>query len=185
MRRQVIILNGPAGVGKTTVGRRLAGLAPNGACVHGDCLREFVVSRVAGEVAGGLAYVNGAAVAATFLRAGYERVVVEFVFEHPRHVRRFMDAFPLPVPVHLFTLWAPLEVVIAREAARPDRARLGARVAECHRAIAAALPDLGLVVESGDLPAERVARRIDGLCREGVGLVGGPPPAPPLGGIQA
>jgi hypothetical protein len=51
--------------------------------------------------------------------------------------------------------------------------------------MARALPDLGTVVESGDLPAGRVARRIDGLCREGVGLVAGPPPAPYLGGIQA
>ena len=32
----VVILNGPAGVGKTTVGRARAALVPNGACIHGD-----------------------------------------------------------------------------------------------------------------------------------------------------
>ena len=176
MRPHVVILNGPAGVWNTTVGRLLAGLAPNGTCVHGDALRGFVVSRVEGQVAGGLAYVNGATVAANFLLAGYERVVFEFVFEHPRHVRRFVDALPCPAPVHLFTLWAPLAVVLAREVARPHRERLGARVAECHRAMAPALPDLGTIVETADLSAERVAVRIHRLCLAGAGLVAGTPP---------
>jgi MoxR-like ATPase len=43
--RDVVLLNGPAGVGKTTVGRRLAASARNGVCVHGDDLRRFVVTR--------------------------------------------------------------------------------------------------------------------------------------------
>jgi ABC-type transport system involved in cytochrome c biogenesis ATPase subunit len=33
---QVVVLNGPAGVGKTSIGRLLAGTARNGACVHGE-----------------------------------------------------------------------------------------------------------------------------------------------------
>ena len=61
MTARLILLNGPAGVGKTTVGRLLAGLVPNGACIHGDSLKDFVVSRVEGAVGGGLGYVNGAA----------------------------------------------------------------------------------------------------------------------------
>lgn len=171
MRPHVVILNGPAGVGKTTVGRLLAGLAPNGVCIHGDAFKAFIVSRVEGRVAGGLAYVNGATVAANYLQAGYERIVFEFVFEHPRHVRRFVDALPSPARVHLFTLWAPLAVVLAREASRPHRERLGTRVAECHRAMAPVLADLGVTVETADLPAEQIARRIDRLCLAGAGLV--------------
>jgi 2-phosphoglycerate kinase len=41
----VVLLNGPAGAGKTTVGRKLAAGARNGVCVHGDDLKGFVVSR--------------------------------------------------------------------------------------------------------------------------------------------
>jgi ABC-type transport system involved in cytochrome c biogenesis ATPase subunit len=55
---QVVVLNGPAGVGKTTVGRRLAGTARNGACVHGDDLKRFVVAREPGTVEQGLSYVG-------------------------------------------------------------------------------------------------------------------------------
>jgi energy-coupling factor transporter ATP-binding protein EcfA2 len=107
MSGRVILLNGPAGVGKTTVGRALASLVPNGSCIHGDCLKSFIVSRVDGVVAGGLGYVNGAFIASTFIEAGYDLVVFEYVFERPSNVDRFLASFHLPVPVHLFTLWGP------------------------------------------------------------------------------
>ena len=54
MNGRVVLLNGPAGVGKTTVGIALASLVPNGPCIHGDQLRSFIVTRVDGTVEGGL-----------------------------------------------------------------------------------------------------------------------------------
>jgi hypothetical protein len=100
----VIVLNGPSGVGKTTAGRILAARVANGACVHGDALRDFVVSRVDDEVQLGLGYVNAASVAANFVHAGYERVVVDYVFEEQRHLTRFVDAFEVDCDLHVVTL---------------------------------------------------------------------------------
>lgn len=85
---RIPLLNGPAGVGKTTVGQRLAGAVPNGVCIHGDDLKNFVVSRQDGTVASGLSYVGGAALAEVYLGAGFDLVVFEFVFEKPEHVTR-------------------------------------------------------------------------------------------------
>ncbi len=168
---RVVLLNGPAGIGKTTVGRVLASLVPNGACIHGDCLKNFVVSRVGGTVLGGLGYINGATVAANFVDAGYDIVVFEYVFEHPAHVDRFLAAFPLPTPVHLFTLWAPLSLVVERERTRPDRERLGERVVACYRAMEPHLGQLGHRVDNVDRSAQDVAVHIHGLCKEGRGGV--------------
>jgi len=171
---RIVLLNGPAGVGKTTVGRALATLVPNGACVHGDCLKHFVVARVDGAVSGGLGYVNGATVAANFIDAGYDLVVFEYVFEHPSHIDRFLASFRGSAPVHLFTLWAPLHVVIARERARAGRERLGERVIACYRAIEGQLTHLGYRVDTVDLPAGEVAHRIYRLCDAGQGVVAQP-----------
>ncbi len=128
---RVVLLNGPAGIGKTTIGRRLAATARNGVCVHGDELKRFVVSREPGSVDQGLGYVGGAALADVFLEAGYELVVFEFIFSQYQHVERFLHAMRSDVPVHLLTLWAPLAIVVEREMCRPQRERLGSRVTEC------------------------------------------------------
>ena len=153
--QQVVVLNGPAGVGKTTVGRRLAATARNGVCVHGDDLRRFVVAREPGSVEQGLSYVGGAALADVFVDAGYELVVFEFVFERRLHVERFLRRLRSDVAVVLVTLWAPLETVVARERGRPGRAPLGDRVAACWNTMAANLPELGTPVDARG-PVEEV-----------------------------
>lgn len=163
---RVILLNGPPGVGKTTVGRMLAGLAGSGACIHGDCLKQFVVSRSDGAVTGGLGYINGATVAANFIEAGYDLVVFEFVFEQVSHVDRFLSAFRASVPVHLFTLWAPRETVLARERGRPNREPLGDRVAACYETMARNLDTLGTRIETATIAPEMIARTIHRMAEE-------------------
>src|SRR3712207_3602106 len=70
----VVLVNGPPGVGKTTVGRLLAETARNGVCIHGDDLKRFVVAREEGTVEGGLASVGAAALAGIYLRSEERRV---------------------------------------------------------------------------------------------------------------
>jgi hypothetical protein len=120
--QRVVILNGPAGVGKTAIGRRLAGRDANGVCIEGDALAGFIVNRTPGAVRQGLGYVNGATLAANYIRGGYDLVVFEYCFEERRHVQCFFDAYAAPAAVFLFTLWAPLAIVEQRERARDGRA---------------------------------------------------------------
>lgn len=160
--KRVVVLNGPAGVGKTRIGRLLAGRAENGVCIHGDSLADFIVSRVPGTVEPGLGYANGALLAASYIQAGYDLVVFEYCFEHPRHVRRFIDAYHGSAPASVFTLWAPLKVVQERELVRTGRRRLGARVEECYRSMEANLAELGETVQNDGSP-EEIAERIDHL----------------------
>ena len=176
MEPHVIILNGPAGVGKSTVGRALAALAPNGVCIHGDDLRAFIVTRQSGATASGTTYTIGAAVAAGFLVAGYERIVFEFVFETPEQVTRFRDAFAATgaiAPVSLYTLWASLNVTTEREANRTYRDRIGGtlgdRVAQCHRTMVAHLDQLGVIIENEGQTADETAARIHALHAQGKG----------------
>jgi hypothetical protein len=48
---RVVVVNGPAGVGKTTVGRLLAARARNGVCIEGDAASRAGRDPLAGRVA--------------------------------------------------------------------------------------------------------------------------------------
>ena len=63
MQPRIVILNGPAGVAKTTVGPLLAEYGPSAACIHGDDFRWYVVKRDQSRVQTGLGYKNGPTVA--------------------------------------------------------------------------------------------------------------------------
>jgi chloramphenicol 3-O-phosphotransferase len=171
MSGRVVLINGPAGVGKTTIGRTLASLAQNGIHIEGDLLRGFIVSQIEGAVEGGLGYKNGATLASNFIEAGYELVVFEYVFEKPGHVSRFLSFFHLEVPVHLFTLWAPFEVVAERERTRPNRKRLESRVVECYRTIERNLDRLGYCIDNTQGTPRQVAEIIYQMCGKNAGLV--------------
>lgn len=171
MNAKIILLNGPAGVGKTTIGRTLAATARNGVCIHGDDLKNFIVTRDLTRVAGGLAYKNAASLACNFIDGGYELVVVDFVFEQPRHVQRFCREIPTAIAIHLVTLWAPLATVLERERSRPHRARLGERVIACYRTLEENLPSLGYLVHNVDHSPAALAAQIAYDVEQGCGLL--------------
>jgi len=167
----VIIVNGPAGVGKTTTARSLAAMGRSSACVHGDDLKSLIVRRDA-PVATGLGYRNAATVAGNFIAGGYDLVVFDYVFEDPTGLEVFLDAYTASAPVHLFTLWADLPTVLAREALRHGTRRpLGDRVRACHAAMESHLDELGEVVDTSDRDLRAVVAEVCLRASTGSGLI--------------
>lgn len=63
----VVLINGPAGIGKTSVGLRVAARAANGACIPCDTRKRFIVTRAEPiTVKLGLAYVAATALTDVF-----------------------------------------------------------------------------------------------------------------------
>ena len=157
--QQVIILNGPAGVGKTSVGKLLAKESENSVCISGDAIKDFIV-RKTDTVKGRLGYKNGASLIRNYLDAGYKLVIFEYVFPSKQQIDYFFEELKVDVPVFLYTLWAPLEVVKEREASRVERASLGEQVTKCHQELATNLNDLGHIIHTDQLTLEEVVKTV-------------------------
>jgi thymidylate kinase len=170
MHSKIIIINGPAGVGKTTVSKKLARLGKNSACIHGDDFKGYVINRNLDTVETGLGYKNGATVANNFIHGGYDLVLFEYVFENASLLPKFMDHLKVDCPVHLYTLWASQNTVIEREAHRKGRQRLGKRVLDCYSMMSTELGKLGCVVDTTDKSPDEVVISLWHKIQQGEGL---------------
>jgi len=154
----LVIINGPPGVGKTTVSKALARLRAGTVCVHGDDLRAFAPDDARVHLGGGSTYRAGAALACTYLGMGASWVIFDYCFLRPSHVEYFVGALPPDVATTMFTLWAPLATVKARERGRSGRTPLGLAVDECYREIANNLDSLGTLVDADLMTPADLAR---------------------------
>ena len=157
MESKIIIINGPAGVGKTTISKEVAKHGRNSACIQGDHLRHYIVNSNKREVETGLGYKNAAAVATNFINGGYELVVYDYIFEDKTSISKFANNLKVNCPVYLFTLCADKETVRKREASRQSRERLGERVSECYDSISKSREELGVIIETKEKTPQEIA----------------------------
>jgi len=162
---EVLLLNGPPGVGKTTVARLLASARPGTVAIHGDALRAFAPPDARAHLGPGSTYRAGAALAAAYLALGAPLVVLDYCFLKPADVARVRDALPADVSVHVVTLWAPLEVCERRAADRPGREPLGRAIAACHAAMDGNAAALGTFVDAATAGPAALAERVGRLLR--------------------
>jgi chloramphenicol 3-O-phosphotransferase len=150
----VVVINGPAGVGKTTISGHLANLYPGTINVSGDAVRSFGPLDAKDHLGPRSTYRAGGCLVAEYLAMGARRVLFDYVFETREAIESFCRCLPAMTPVYFFTIWAPLETVVGREAARPGRERLGDRVVQTYGALERNLRGLGSIVENMTSPEE-------------------------------
>jgi hypothetical protein len=171
MKSRIIIINSPAGVGKTTVSRILATYGNNSACIHGDDFPRYIVTRDLDKVATGLGYKNGATVTNNFINGGYDLVIYDYIFEDQTHIPKFIRNITVDSDLHFFTLWTSKETVIDREAKRLGRDRLRMRVRDCYHIMEKSLENLGFIIDTTNKYPEEIAETIWAYVIEETGKV--------------
>jgi chloramphenicol 3-O-phosphotransferase len=156
----VIIINGPPGVGKSSVAAQLRTLAPGTVAICGAQLRAFAPPDARAHLGGGATYRVASARASAFIQLGAKRVLFEYEFLRASHLAYFRDALTVPAELHVFTLWAPLECVVERSGGAPDARRHGLTLSDAYREMAMNSSQLGQIVETERLAPEQIARHI-------------------------
>lgn len=162
---EVILINGPPGVGKSSVSQCLALSVPGTVCVSGDAIRGFSPPDARTHLGPGSTYRAISALTRAYLDMGAPRVIAEYVFTRPSHVAQALDGLSPSVPVTVVTLWAELPAVLVRARER-DRASVSPEAVErAWREIAAHLPELGEVICASGPVSETVSRVTEAVSR--------------------
>lgn len=164
---EVIIVNGPPGVGKTSLAAELRTFVPGTVAISGDELRAFAPADARAQLGGGATYRAGGVLSAAFLEMGAARVLFDYVFLRSAHFRYFREALPGTASVHVFTLWAPLELLTERDAARSGRARLGLKLRDTYSEMTQNLAEMGEIIDAAAPTTSELARRIHELVAGG------------------
>lgn len=138
----VVIVTGPAGVGKSTVARELCHRFDRAAHINVDSLREMVVSGNASPVPGEsdpteaeeqikLGIANAAALARNFSDSGM-LAVIDDVLETPGELDAYLDALGPGVDLRMVTLLADRAILARRDAQRPHDQHMGTRSQDLH-----------------------------------------------------
>ncbi len=163
----IFLVTGASAAGKSTVGQLLAERFDRGVHVRGDVFRRMVVSgRDEMSMAPSdeavdqlrLRYKLAAMTADVYATAGFDVVVQDVVLAH--HLREHIERIRTR-PLHVVVLAPRVEVLAAREAARPKTAYRGSDTpAAMDAALREETPRLGLWLDTSDQTPEETVDEI-------------------------
>ncbi len=172
MKKFIIIINGPSGVGKSTVSHILSRDFRKCAHVDVNLLRHFDPNHRITPQHIGLAYRNAADVAANFVEAGW-RAIIDGVFPSIRDVRRFLAFLrDKSIPVYLYNLSGKFKVI--RERAKQRGKRTGQeQMKALYTKMEPQVRAHGIFIDTTEMGAAATVEKVKKLFQKGEGLIAG------------
>lgn len=164
----LVVINGPAGVGKSTTAGVLAKGKKASALISGDRLKQFLIAVPEDSRASRVSYRNAAAICQELLDSGFLFIVYDFVFDSVEKKSEFLAHLNPAVKfrVHFVTLWASEEVVLSRRSARIEDRQFSDLMNNSWQIFFERLDSPGTILHTDGLTAEQVSQRIEQLLHD-------------------
>lgn len=158
----VLIINGPCGIGKTTLSKQLAKHLDNCILINGDEIHNFIMNNEVTDEQLELTNNNITSLVVNFLCVGYKNIIIDFVYENENHIQYIKEKI-YPTPIICVRISSELDINLQRNSSRQkDDVMSSERVQELYRVFLTKGDRLGYEVNTnGDTIEESVGKIFD------------------------
>ena len=167
----IIIINGPPGIGKTTIAYKLSKKLKKSVVIEVDRIKYFAVDKrkttEAIDIGDQHVFMMVGA-----LRSSKENIIIDFVYETPKYFEAVVKQFrAIDRNVYAFRLRCTLADNLKRDRRRAKDVRLGSRINEIFARLDERGDSVGYTVETTGLSVEKTAEKIFLLISAEIGMV--------------
>jgi len=156
----IVIINGPPGIGKTTIANKLSKKLTKVSVIEVDRFKYFTVDKrkttesidLADEQVFAMMYA---------LRESKRNIILEFIYDAPKYFQAIVrQCKTIDKQVYAFRLRAHIDANTHRDTRRPKNLRLGSKVKLIHERMDKLGDAVGYTVETTGLSVEKTAEKI-------------------------
>jgi len=167
----IIIINGPPGIGKTTIAHKLSKKLKKSIVIEVDRIKYFAVDKrkttEAIDIGDQHVFMMVGA-----LRSSKENIIIDFVYETPKYFEAVVKQLRvIDRNVYAYRLRCTLADNLKRDKRRTKEVRLGARINEIYARLDERGDSVGYTVETTGLSVEKTAEKIFLLISSEIGIV--------------
>jgi adenylate kinase family enzyme len=167
----IIIINGPPGIGKTTIAQKLSKKLKKSVVIEVDRIKYFAVDKrkttEAIDIGDQHVFMMVGA-----LRSSKENIIIDFVYETPKYFEAVVKQLRgIDRNVYAYRLRCTLADNLKRDKRRTKEVRLGPRINEIFGRLDERGDSVGYTVETTGLSVEKTAEKIFLLISAEIGMV--------------
>lgn len=167
----IIIINGPPGIGKTTIAHKLSKKLKKAIVIELDKVKYYSVDARKATEAIDIADQQVFMMVRVLRADSKENIILDYVYETPKYLQAVVRQLrAIDKNVYAFRLRSTLGENLKRDKRRSKNVRLGARVKELYARLDDRGDTVGYTIETTGLSVEKTAEKIFCLLNAEIGL---------------